>query len=334
MSPNELLKELEAGKFRPVYYFYGSEDYRIKEAERSMVRKFLPRQSWSIGHNSFSVSKSNLKDILTELSMMPMIGEKQAFTIKDIQSLTPQNIEKLLSLLDPPDPNRMVILISPAAKTPRKGTKTKKLLTEKAAAVEFKKYTKIESEKKIRFMLRDNEIEIDDKAMKMLIEMSGGDMGGIIGEVNKIIDFVGKGAKVSSDNVAEICSDFQSFQNYELGEKVASFDLDIALGTLHNLLNKGDRASTLLYQLGDFFLGVYLVKNGKPVRLGKLDQSWKYRKHTGLFSSGQLEEIIQLIAMADRDLRGNIKPESMILEKLIINIYSICKEKSSSSRAV
>ncbi len=334
MSPSELLKELESGKFRPVYYLYGSEDYRIKEAERSLVRKFLPRQSMNFGYKNLSASRMDIKDILTELSVMPMLGDKQAFTISDIQSLAPDKIEKLIKMLDPPDANRMVILTSPAAKTPRKTTKTFKLLTDETAAVEFKKYTPVQSEKKIRFILSENDIEIDPEAIRLLIELSGGDMGGLIGEVNKIIDYIGKGGRVTVEDISEVCSDYQSFENYLLGEKVASFDLEIALGTLHNLLRKGDRASTLIFQLGEFFLGVYLVKNGKPARIGKSDQSWKYRKFTNLFSNDQLEEIIQLTAQTDRDLRTNIKPESMLLEKLIVNIYSLCKEKSAQSHRV
>lgn len=334
MSPNDLIKELEAGRFRPVYYFYGSEDYRIKEAERSLVRKFLPRQSFNFGYKNLSASREDIKDILTELSVVPMLGEKQAFVIGDIQALTPAHIEKLFKMLDPPDPNRMVILISPADKTPRKDARTFKLLVEQATAVEFKKYTMAESGKKIRFILKENEIEIDSEALELLIELAGGDLGGIIGEVNKIIDYIGKGGRVTVADINEICSDYQSFENYVLGEKVASFDLEIALGTLHNLLRKGDRPSTLIFQLGEFFLGVYLVKNGKPAMMGKTDHSWKYRKFTGFFTNAQLEEIIELTAAADRDLRGSIKPESMILEKLIVNIQSLCKEKSDAGREI
>lgn len=332
MSPADLLKELEASRFRPVYYFYGSEDYRIKEAERSLVRKFLPKQTLNFGHKSLSASREDIKDILTELSVVPMLGDKQAFTINDVQALDPAHLEKLLKMLDPPDPNRIVILTSPAEKTPRKDSKTFKLLTGKAAAIEFKKYTRAETERKVRIILKENDIEIDSDALELLAELSGGDLGGVIGEVNKIIDYIGKGGRVTAADINEICSDYQSFENYLLGEKVASFDADVALGMLHSLLNKGERPSTLIFQLGEFFLGVYLVKNGKPAMLGKSDQSWKYRKFTGLFSNPQLEEIIELTAAADRDLRGNIKPESMILEKLIINIYDFCKEKLSAEQ--
>ena len=39
VTPAELIKELEKGRFQPVYYFYGTEEYRIKEAEKAVVTR-------------------------------------------------------------------------------------------------------------------------------------------------------------------------------------------------------------------------------------------------------------------------------------------------------
>ena len=42
MTPQELLKEVSGGHFRPAYYFCGEEDYRVAEAEKFITQTFLP----------------------------------------------------------------------------------------------------------------------------------------------------------------------------------------------------------------------------------------------------------------------------------------------------
>ncbi|MBN2227378.1 MAG: DNA polymerase III subunit delta [candidate division Zixibacteria bacterium] len=328
MKPSELIKELEAGRFRPVYYFFGDEEYRIKEAEKTLTKMFLGSRSPASNHVVLSASKTKTVDILTELSVIPMMGDRQVFTISDVQSLTPGDAEKVITMLDPPDPNRVVILTSPVTKTPRKKTKMYTLLTEKTASVEFGRLTGNMSERKVRFMLQERHIEIDPDAMEILVRMGGGNMGGLIAEVNKLIDYVGEGGRITREEIVLVSSDYQAFEIYELAETIAAREIDRALAILGFLLRKGERASSLLFWIGEHFIGVYLTRNGKPVRMGNRDMSWKYRKHVNLFTNEQLEHIIELAAQADLDLRSNIKPERVILEKLIIGILAENDRKS------
>ncbi len=303
-----------------MYYLYGSEEYRIKEAEKELVKRFLPSQTITTNHTVLSGARDKTIDILTELSIIPMIGEKQVFTIADIQSLQPADVEKILAMLEPADPSRTVILTSPPARTPRKNSKMLKLLTSSTAAVEFGKLTGNASERKIRFMLNEHNIRIEPEAMKLFIELSGGNMGGLIAETEKLINFVGPDGNITKETIGEVSSDYQAFQIYELADAAAALDLDKALGMMNFLLNKGEKPSGLIYWLGEHFVGLYLVKNGKPVRQGNRDMSWKYKRQLHLFESKRLEEIIELVAEADWDMRKNIGPERMILEKLVINI--------------
>lgn len=326
MSPSELAKAIEAGRFEPVYYFYGSEDYRVKEAEKKLVGIFLPKPQQATNYTILSAAKGKIEDILTELSMIPMLGERQVFVINSIQSLSQKQIEKILNILTPPDRNRIVIFASPSAKTPRKTTKLFKFLVSKTAAVEFTRLPTISSRGKIRALLKDGGIKIELEAMQMLVELGDGDMGGLIGEVGKLIDYVGESKMIKSEDVAAVSSDFQSFKVFELTDQAAVGHFDKALSIIDFLLNKGEKPSGLLYWFGEHFINLYLTKNRKPIGAGKKDMSWKYKNQVDLFDNLSLESIIRLIADANYDLRNNIKPEKLILEKLIFNICSLNKK--------
>ncbi|PKK84439.1 MAG: DNA polymerase III subunit delta [candidate division Zixibacteria bacterium HGW-Zixibacteria-1] len=324
VSPNELSKEIEAGKFRPVYYFYGSEDYRIKEAQRVVALKFLPKSQQSTNQTALSATKNKLEDIINELSMIPMLGERQLFVISNIESFSQAQIGKILSLLNPPDPNRVLILASPSAKTPRKNTKIFKYLEQSTTAVEFGKLKGDAAKRRINKMLADNKITIDPAALDMIIILTGGDLGGMIAETNKLIDFVGEGGRITKDEVAKVSSDYQAFKVFELADHAATGNYDKAMEIIGFLLGQGEKMSSLLFWMGEHFVGLYLARNKKSSGAGGRDMSWKYKGQLNHFESEQLEEIICEIAKADYELKtSQIKPERLIIEKLI---YKICSE--------
>jgi len=327
VSPTELGKELDRGKFRPLYYFFGSEDYRIKEAQKALITRFLPRAQQVTNHTSLSASKNKIEDILTELSMIPMLGERQVFTISDIQSISDTQIRKILSLLDPPDPSRIVILTSPSAKMPKKTTKIFKLLNSKSAAVEFPKLRGDSAKRRVMKALGDKNIKIEPRALDILVELSGGDLGGLTTEISKLIDFVGESGTITPETVSEIASDYQVFKIYELAGHVANGDYDRSMTIIDFLVKRGENLSSVLFWMGEHFIGLYLAKNRKTPSRGR-DMSWKYRDQTGLYENDQLEKIIQQIAQADFDLKNNVKPERLILERLVYNICIKFRKKA------
>ncbi len=329
MTPIELNRELESDRFRPAYYFFGEAEFRIKEAEKAIVRHFLPKSQLAANHTSLSARRVGMGDILTELSIFPLLGEKKAFTIGDIQSFSPAEVEKILSLLIPPDPNRVVILVSSADKISLKRSKIHQLLNEKIAAVEFKKVPGAQAEKKIVSVLREQEISIDPEALQALIMLGGGDMGGLNEELNKLINYVGRGGIVRKEEILKVCSDYQAFEIYELVNVIASGKLTQALEMAGTLIAQGEKASGLLFSIGEHFVDLYLVSNNKPLPPRKRGGEWKFKDQTRVYSNAQFEKIIGLIASADFDLRNNIRPESLIVEKLILNICRIRSQKIS-----
>ncbi|MFH2037139.1 MAG: DNA polymerase III subunit delta [Candidatus Zixiibacteriota bacterium] len=326
MSPNELSKELAAGKFRSLYYFYGAEDYRIKEAEKTLIGRFLPKTQLTTNHTNLSASKNKFDDIITELSVIPMLGERQTFTIADIQSLTTKQIDKIIAMTSPPDPNRILIFSSPSSKTPKKKSAMLQHLLANTTAVDFPRLSIDSAKTRIHKILKPKNIQIETEALDFLIELSDGDFGGMMLEVNKLIDFVGENGNISLNEIKEITSDYQAFTIFEVAGNAILGEYDKAITILQYLMNKGDRATNILFWISEHFLGLYLAQNKKQFGKDKRDNSWKFKGQLNRLENEHLEQIIHLIAEADRDLRSNLDNDGLILEKLI---YQICSIKNS-----
>ena len=83
-TPRQLLQDISGGKFKAAYYFYGSEDYRISEAIKYIAHQFLPDMQLTVNYRKFDGRKIKTGDLLTELSTLPMLGEKQVFVVTDM----------------------------------------------------------------------------------------------------------------------------------------------------------------------------------------------------------------------------------------------------------
>ena len=101
MTPTQLQSEISAGKFRPAYYFWGTEDYRIIEAEKYLARQFLPDLQLTTNYRRIDARKASFAEISAELSAYPMLGERLVVAVSEVQKLSSDELEKLAKLLSP-----------------------------------------------------------------------------------------------------------------------------------------------------------------------------------------------------------------------------------------
>jgi len=331
VTPAELNKEISGGKFRPVYFFFGSEEYRIKEAEKALVQKFLGIHARN-GHKSLAASRLKASDIFTELSIVPMLGDRQVFSIADTHILTPSEMENIFKILTPPDPSRIVIFFVPAAKVPTKNQRQKTkwfgFLESKTEPVEFTRLSASDTQKRLAALFTEKGINIEIEALTMLSGLADGDLGGIFQEAAKLIDFVGPDGTITRSQVAAITSDHRAYNIFELADKVAGRDIDTALRVLHTLQNQGESASNVLFWLSEHFLNLYLAKNRKPLPPRSRNMAWKYNQQVNLFSNEILEALILIIGEGNRRLRGDIANEWAIIEDIVIQLVMKIEESS------
>ncbi len=109
-TAQQLVNDIAAGKFKPVYYFFGPEDYRIIEAEKFIATQFLPGTQRSTNYRRLDGRKTGAADLINELAAFPMLGEKQVIAVSDIQHYKPTDLQKILKMFSPTDPNRVIVL--------------------------------------------------------------------------------------------------------------------------------------------------------------------------------------------------------------------------------
>jgi len=324
-TPKKLFEDISAGRFKPVYYFYGSEDYRIIEAEKYLAHQFLPDRQLTTNYCKIDARKTGCADILAELAVYPMLGERQIITVSNVQCYRPTEVDRILKVLTPPDPNRIVVFSTPSARTPKKKSAFMNKIAQAAETVEFKKLTARETAGMIRRKLSERELKIEPEALTILTELVAGNRGALEAEVNKLVDYEEQGGTVTVEDVRHVSSGFQVYSVFSLAEEIVAGDSRRVLRQVRALLGDGNSATGILFFIGQHFLFLYLVKNGKPLPARFRWLAGRYRAQVPKFENEQLEQILIEVAQADASLRRQkLKPE-IALEVLVLKLLGETK---------
>ncbi len=319
-SPQKLHADVSKGEFKGIYYFYGAEDYRIAEAIKYLTRQFLPDKQISTNFRRLDGRGVRCADLMTELSVFPMLGERQAFAVSDFQSYQPTEIERVLKLLQPADPNRIVILTSPSQRTPKKKSAFLKKMVAVTEMVEFGRLTPEQVAAKVSTRLSQAGLNIEPDALSLLTGLLAGNRGALEMEVNKLVDYKQPGDTITSDDIEKMAAGYQAYTVFELADHVVSGDRLSVLSLIRRLLGEGSSATGLLFFLGQHFVSLYLVKAGKPLEPYRRRLEWRFRNQAGRYELGRLERILVMIAEADAALRTRRSVPELELDRLVLQM--------------
>lgn len=319
-TPGTLFKDISAGRFKSAYYFFGSEDYRIAEAEKYVASQFLPNLQLTTNLYKIDARKTKAPDLLTELASLPMLGEKQVFVVRDFQSYRPNEVNQVLKLITPTDPNRIIIFSSPSARTPKRNSTFFTAVSKMAEAIEFKKLSYQESAAIIRSRLEKEGLAIEEPALKLLTELVAGSRGALEVELTKLANFKESGEKVSVTDIKSISAGYEVFGIFDLADEIVAGDAKKVFNMVRSLLSEGNSPATLTALMQQHFTSLYLVKNDKSPLGRRAFLTHKLRQQAQKYDNSRLEEIIIEIAEADRQLRHKgVKPETT-LEMLVMTL--------------
>lgn len=321
-SPQALVNDIQKGKFKGIYYFFGVEDYRITEAVKYVTQQFLPDRQVMTNFWRLDGRKTKCPDLIAELSVLPMLGERQVFVVSDFQSYKPTEVDRVLKLLEPADPNRIVMLTSPSQRAPKKKSAFFKKVSAAAECIEFLRLTPGQAVSQITARLNQAELEIDRPALDLLVGLLDGNRGALVSEVDKLAAYKRPGETITIDDIEKVATGHQAQTVFELADKVVDGETRQVLGLIHRLLAEGSSPTGLLFFLGQHFVSLYLVKAGKPLESYRRWLESKYRSQANRFECSRLERIIILIAETDSALRQKRSRPELALNQLVLQAMS------------
>lgn len=183
-SYNQVIKDIKAGKFAPVYFFHGEEPFYIDSAADTIADNALNPSEKDFNFNVLYGKDTDIDTIKSLVTKYPMMASHQVVIIKEAQEI--KKLDQLQSYFKNPVSSTILALCYKHKKVDKR-TKFFKTLKENATVMESKRVSERKIPEWIENYLHDRGFGIETKASYLLTEYLGNDLKKIVNELDKLL---------------------------------------------------------------------------------------------------------------------------------------------------
>ncbi len=226
MSVEKILTDWKKGKFKPVYWLEGEEEFYINQVMNYAEHHILSDAEAGFNLTVFYGKDANWADIVNACMRYPMFAERQVVLLKEAQQM--KDIDKLESYIDHPLTST-VFVVSFKEKKVDGRSKLAKLLKEKGEVLSTKKIYENQLPEWIKDLVTSKNYEISQKAIMLLAEHIGNDLSRINNEIEKLTVNLGKRKSITEDDIEQYIGVSKEYNVFELQDALAKKDLAKAI---------------------------------------------------------------------------------------------------------
>jgi len=212
----EIIRDINDGKFAPVYVLMGEEPYFIDKIEGLILQKALADSERDFNQTIFYGEDSKPENIINAARRYPLNAKRQVVVVREAQEL--DKIETLSHYMKAPMPDTVLVLCYKYGKIEDSGKKS--LLSESkriGIVYESKKIYDNKMPDFIQSYMQGRAIDIDKKSVDMLSDYLGTDISRLEQETDKLmIVMQDKQVKRITPDIIEknigISKDYNSFE--------------------------------------------------------------------------------------------------------------------------
>jgi len=217
-SIQQIIEDVRTYNTKPVYFLMGEEAYYIDKISSYIEKNLLREEEKGFNQIVLYGRDVTVEDIISQAKRYPMMAERQVVIVKEAQDLS-RNIEKLLPYVENPQPST-VLVVCYKYKSLDKRKKLCKVIGEKGVLFESKKLYDNQVSEWINSNLKERGFDIEPKASHMLVEFLGTDLSKIDNELEKLSLILGKGTRISAQDVEENIGISKDYNNFELRKAI------------------------------------------------------------------------------------------------------------------
>jgi DNA polymerase-3 subunit delta len=297
----ELKRQLAAGDLAPLYFVVG-EEAPLREDAMAAIRAAVlgPDEANVEAFNSDVVygDETEAAEILTLCANLPMFATRRLVVVREVGALVARETERLLPYLEAPVESTCLVLTG--GKVDGR-VKFFQALKQAAVIVDCAPLDARALPAWVQDQAGALGLRLDEAARGLLIEASGGDLGVLCREMEKLAAYVAPNTRV-------MAADVEAVQGADTG------------GSVHDLidaLQRRDRVGSLRS------LGKVLDAGEPPLKvLGFLAACWRNMWRGRKFSEEMLRDF-ELFREADSRLKGGgggRRKERLEMERLVLNL--------------
>jgi DNA polymerase-3 subunit delta len=220
MSFEEIMSELKAGKYRPVYFLTGEEPYFIDIISTYIAENALREEERAFNQTILYGRDSDTRNVLSSAKRFPMMAPRQVIIVREAQQL--RNLDGLESYLAAPVVSTVLVFAYKYKKIDKR-TKVSKLLMEKCVLLESNKLREDKVGSWINGYLKENGYQADAKSVALLVDFLGNDLGRITNEIDKLLVVMPAGShQITPELIEKNIGISKDYNNFELTKALST----------------------------------------------------------------------------------------------------------------
>lgn len=323
---NKLMTSLKAKQYAPVYYLFGEEHHFIDEVSNFIEANVLNEGEKGFNQMILYGKDSDVRTIVSNARRFPMMAPYQVIIVKEAQSL--KELDEFEAYFEKPVPTTILVICNKSAKLDKR-TKFYKSLS-KHVIFESKKLYDNQLPPFIEAYLKSKGFKIGPRAVNLIAESLGADIGKIVNELEKLIINKHDEKEITDTDVELKIGISKEFNIFELIGAMAMKNSARAFHIAHHMGKAKDFSIiATLINMNSFFNKAYIVKQSKIKDRGELQKKYGFNYYQAAdyinavtrYSSDELEKCIRIMHEYDLKSKGvnNISatPDELLKEVLI-----------------
>lgn len=256
-SFDTVFRELRKGQVRPVYYLVGAEDLLKDEVVAAVTDAVLDSSLRDFNLDIRSASSLDPEQVFTLVNTLPMMAERRVVVLRDVEAWQKRSRGRaeLLRYLERPAAETVLLMVQGSGDPEADADLAKHSVTVDCAP--------LPAERAVKWLLHtagQAELSIPEDAASHLVAATGGDLGTLKGEIEKLAALPA-GTAITRELVGNLVGVRHGETLYDWRDALFSGDAARALALLRPVLAQSGMSGVRLNNLvGTTLVGISLAR--------------------------------------------------------------------------
>lgn len=249
----KVVKQIEQGKWSPLYVLYGTELYLLEEMLAHLKKFTLTDGDDDFNYAVFDLEQTPVETLIQEAETLPFMGEKRLIVGRNAWFLTgtrgqtevEHQLSSLTAYTESPLDSSIVVLIVPHHKLDER-KKLVKHLKKYGVVVNFAQLDQHALRTWISRKVSQHRVDIQPAAIQRLIEQVGNDLQLLSQECTKLATYVGGGGTITVEHVDAMIPRTLEEDVFKLVDYIGKMNIQAALSVFYDLVKKREEPIKIL----------------------------------------------------------------------------------------
>ncbi len=218
----EIVQQVRAGDFKPIYYLMGEEPYYIDLLSDYIVAQALTEDERDFNLTILYGPQTTGEEVINAAKRYPMMAERQVVVVREAQSLPHKEV--LAFYAQKPMPTTVLVLCHKNGTLDGR-TNMAKDIRKAGIVFESNKLYDRELPGFVSSYVKRKGVEIAPDACLILCEHVGADLSRLAGELDKLIVAVGEGHRIDAQAIQDNIGISKEYNSFELTTALSMKDV-------------------------------------------------------------------------------------------------------------